>query len=230
MGRAAPHVGVVGRAFAAAALALAACAVGVAPADDDGGGTGGGTIRPDGDVADVAGDDAESSFDTGRGGDDASAGDSGGDGSSAACAATNACTSARDIGQVSGDTSPTNNTVTVTGTTSEWLTINVTEDDNSVSGSPVKLKVTLASPASANFDLYLYVDSSGSTTSRACMPTPSASSKNPLGQVDEASLSWGEGSVANGSNDSRIVTIEVRNVSGTCSPSDTWTLVAKGNQ
>ena len=224
--------GVWGRAaFVALAVAAAgACAYGVSPATDStvtDGGVGTGRVDAgDGDASDASGD-----FDAGGPLVDAAGGDgSGGDGASGdtSCTSPNACANARDIGQVSGDTSPSTNSVTATGSTSEWLTLKVTEDDSSPVGHGMGLKVTLAGPPGTNYDLYLYVDTGGSATSRAC-GTPTTSSRNPAGQTDQATLSWGEGSVANGSDDTRIVTIEVRNVSGPCGLDNPWTIVAQGN-
>ena len=220
-----------GRALAAVVVSIAAlgsvvaaCAVGgeiVIDAADAGV-----AVRGD------AGEGGTGSLDASGGTDDAS---SGGDGESdgagsVACATTNTCAAARDIGTVSGDTSPGTggNSSPAHGTTSEWLTVRVTEDDNSLGGHALGLKVTLASPPSANFDLFLYVDTGGSTTSRACS-TVTKSSTHPAGQVDEATVSWGEGSVGNGSDDTRVVTIEIRHIAGTCSADAEWNLIAAGN-
>ena len=145
------------------------------------------------------------------------------------CPVANTCAGASDIGSVSGDQSPSGNSITTVGTSSKWLKVTVTEDDNGLLGSPLKLNAVLSSPPGANYDLYVYVDEGGSATSRACS-TPTAQSTNPLGQIDEANLQWGEGAIPNGSSDTRVVSIEVRNVSGGCGAGHEWSLIVTGNQ
>ena len=47
---------------------------------------------------------------------------------------------------------------------------------------------------------------------------------------DSAHAQWGEtGTFSNGADDSRTVTVEVRWVSGTCSPTAKWSLTVRGN-
>ena len=146
-----------------------------------------------------------------------------GDGAAASCVATNTCLAADDLGAVSGDTG---GTVSATGFSSKWMTVKVTEDSNSA--RDLKVNVVLTSPTGANFDLFLYVDTGGSPTDRACT-TVSQSSTNASG-TDNASLRWGEGSIVpNGNDDTRIVTVEVRYISGNCAPGSKWTLTATGN-
>ena len=105
--------------------------------------------------------------------------------------------------------------------------VTMTEDDHNPLGKKLNAHVTLTSPPGANFDLFLYLDSGGSATSRACAAV-SASSANATGP-DTASLNWGEGTPANNSDDTRIVSVEVRWMSGVCSPGSKWTLAVTGN-
>jgi hypothetical protein len=222
-----------------------ACAVGTT-AD------GTGAVVGSGDEAGVDSDSGSGGVDAGSGGfdagnanDDAGGGDAGTDASTAdggtsdggggdagdgggggiSCAVTNTCAGGRAIGTVSGDTGSA--TASGTGATSEWLTVRVTEDDSGIFGVKLRAKVTLTSPPGTNFDLYVYVNSGSDT--RECTSV-SAQSTQPAGTADTASLSWGEGSVSNGSDDGRTVSIEVRNVSGTCDPSATWSVQVQGNQ
>jgi hypothetical protein len=62
-----------------------------------------------------------------------------------------------------------------------------------------------------------------------CSPS-FASSTQQAGISDAVSLSWGEGSIPNGVLDDRTVRIEVRHVSGPCTPGDTFTLLVQGNK
>jgi hypothetical protein len=144
----------------------------------------------------------------------------GGGGGTGACAATSNCQGAHDLGTVSGDTGTGQKTFQGSG--SQWLKIKVTEDESSLVGTPLWLKATLTSPSGVNFDLHLYVPSSGPDV-RACSGAPTKSSTT--AGAETASVEFGEGGgLSNGSSDTRTVTVEVRHVSGTCSPSDKWTL------
>jgi hypothetical protein len=148
-------------------------------------------------------------------------GGSSGTGGTAACdTPTDACTSAKSLGTVSGDTGGAS--VNGGGTQSTWFSVRVTEDDNGVLGTKLRVKIVLGSPAAANYDLFAYVDTGSDQLSCS---GPTASSTNASGQ-DSVDLKWGEGSVANGSDDSRTVSIEVRWISGSC---DAFTLTATGN-
>jgi hypothetical protein len=171
------------------------------------------------------GGDAGSGGDGGGGGDAGSGGDGGADagGGGISCNAPNACTSSTNLGTVSGDTG--SDTLSQQGTTAEWLTVRVTENDNGPLADPLKMKVTLVSPPGANFDLYLYVPSSDTLECSAV-----SSSSTSTSSTDTASVLFGEtGTFANGVDDSRTVTVEVRHVSGSCSPGAKWSLTLQGN-
>jgi hypothetical protein len=177
----------------------------------------------------AAAEDAASAEDAARDEDAAPTEDAGTtppDAASASCAAAETCQSAADVGSVSGDKSSPSQTVT--GVTSKWVRVKVSEDDGTLIARKVRVSATLESPAAENFDLYAYVDTSGSPTTRACGAS-SAESTNGIGQTDVISLSWGEGEVPNGSDDGRIVSFEVRATSSACDPNATWTLTISGN-
>jgi hypothetical protein len=155
---------------------------------------------------------------------DAGGGGDAGGGTPTACNATNTCAASTDLGSISGDQG--SDSVTQQGSTSAWFKVRVTEDDNSVFGTKLKMYATLQSPAGANFDLFVYVP--GSDTIECS--TVSATSTS-TGAFDSANVSFGEGgALSNGSADDRTVTVEVRHVSGACSPSAKWTLNLYGNQ
>jgi hypothetical protein len=226
-------------AAAAAALAIgcaAGCAVGSvegeydvpegggSPGDGDGGTSGDGHQHmgmPEAGGVDAEDDGSEGGND---GGSDAQ-NDGSGDGGGIACTSPNTCQSATSLGTMSGDTSGSD--LSSQGDTAEWLVADVTENDSSPLAVPMKLKVTLTSPPGMNFDLYAYL---GSTVSAIECTTVKASSMNGVGQTDTVSLEWGEtGVLANGVDDSRHVSVEVRYVSGTCDPSSKWTLDLHGH-
>lgn len=153
-----------------------------------------------------------------------SGGGGGGGGTTVACTAPAPCTSATDLGAVSGDTS--SSPLSAQGTGSQWFRVWVTENDNGVDGVKLRANATLTSPPGTNFDLYLY---NGSSSAHECAGVSAQS--NSTGSSDAAGVSFGEGGVlANGNNDSRYVTVEVRWVSGTCASNQKWSLTFNGNQ
>ncbi len=153
---------------------------------------------------------------------DGGAGDGGTGGS---CAAANTCAAATDLGTISGDKN--NDIKTVSGTGSQWFKIRVNEDDSSIDGNSEEMKAVLTSPAGTNYDLYLYLPGSGPTT-REC--TTVSKSSTSTGSSDSSGIEWGEtGLFSNGNSDDRTVTVEVRHVSGSCTPTAKWTLSVYGN-
>lgn len=161
---------------------------------------------------------------TDGGGSDAGAGDGGGDGgTTAGCGAPNTCLAATSLGNLSGDTGA--GTLTRQGSSSEWFTVRITEDDSGTFGSPLKARLTLSSPAGTNYDLYVYVPDSDT---RACT-TPTHTGVGSSAD-DVVNLDFGEqGLFANGSDDSRTVSVEVRHSSGPCDAAHKWTLTLRGN-
>jgi hypothetical protein len=139
------------------------------------------------------------------------------------CTSTATCAAAMDIGSVSGDTG--NAMVTANGYQAAWFRVRVTEDDSSVSGTPLRVTARLMSPAGTNYDLYLYVNTGSDVVECSSISGSGMSTQ----QLDSVSLSWGEGTVANGADDSRSVSIEVRPVSGPCSMSQPYQLTVLGD-
>lgn len=142
------------------------------------------------------------------------------------CKATNACgTGVTDLGSIAADEGGDVKTWSAAG--SLWLKVLANEDDNSVIGAQMKTHFVLTQPAGTNFDLYVY--RSGSTSNLECSAITQQST-NATGNQD-IEMKWGEGGlVSNGSDDSALVTIEVRHVSGTCATATPWTLTVSGNQ
>jgi hypothetical protein len=220
----------------AVAIAIAGCATAGA-GDEAEGGVEGDDAGASGDDA-ARGDAATPGLDAGvdGSGDDASstpdadidggmdAGADGGTTTTIPCTSPNACTNAVSMTSISGDTTGSN--ATANGTTSQWFTIVVTENDSSAFAVPMKLAVALDSPAQENFDLYVYL---GSAVGQIECTAVKAQSTNGPGMTDTVSLEWGEtGTFANGVDDTRTVTIEVRSV-GTCDSTKPWGLTAHGH-
>ncbi len=139
------------------------------------------------------------------------------------CTSSASCQAATSIGTISGDTG--SGMVSASGFQSAWLRVRVTENDSSVIGKALSVTATLTLPASEQFDLLLYVNA-GSDVVECTTPTGTATK---TGNTEQLRITWGEGSVANGSDDSRDVSVEIRPTSTTCSPSAMWQLVVQGN-
>lgn len=146
-------------------------------------------------------------------------------GTSVSCASPNACLGAIMMTDVSGDKGA--DVSSATGSTSRWMKIRVSEDDSGVFAERMKIKVTLSSPPGTNFDMRIYLAGDGS--SQKC--TGPDQTTNATTGADVASLEWGEsGTFSNGNDDDRTVTIEVFNVSGTCTSTQNWTLLVEGHK
>lgn len=146
-------------------------------------------------------------------------------GTSVSCASPNACLGAIMMTDVNGDTGA--DVSSSTGSTSRWMKVRVAENDSGVFGARMKLKLTLSSPPGTNFDMRVYLAGDGS--SQKC--TGPDQTTNATTGADVTSVEWGEsGTFSNGSDDDRTVTIEVFNVSGTCTATQNWTLIAEGNR
>lgn len=137
---------------------------------------------------------------------------------------TNTCQTARGMGTVSGDTGAT--AVSTTGKCSEWISFRATEDNSGALGVPMKAKVTLTMTGH-DFDLFVYFNPNKDVLSCASAFAVSQT----RGTVDEVlSLQWGEGTVANGSDDSRTIALQVQSAEGPCPAGSSWSLTANGNQ
>lgn len=147
-----------------------------------------------------------------------------GGGEGGACVPLNDCNATKDLGRVSGDNNA--DQVSAQGSTSEWVSVRVTED-STVLGASLKATFTLVSPPGSNYDLFVYYDPFKDVV--VCTP-PTAKSTQQAGISDTASIIWGEGGIPNGSDDGRTVNVEVRHVSGTCGGVGKWTLVVQGNK
>lgn len=146
-------------------------------------------------------------------------------GTSVSCASPNACLGAIMMTDVSGDKGA--DVSSSTGSTSRWMKIRVSENDSGIFSSRMKLKLTLSSPPGTNFDMRVYLAGDGS--SQKC--TGPDQTTNATTGADVTSVEWGEsGTFSNGSDDDRTVTVEVFNVSGTCTSTQNWTLIAEGNK
>ncbi len=144
------------------------------------------------------------------------------DAASALCTSAATCSTAVDLGSISGDTGA--DTKTTTGYQAAWYKVRVTENDSSVFGTKLKVTVTLNSPASANYDLFVYLNTD--TDAIECTtPNGSATGLDP----QTRSITWGEGTFSNNSDDSRTASIEIRPSGTSCSPGAPWSLTVAGD-
>ncbi len=140
-----------------------------------------------------------------------------------ACLSTDTCANTNVLGAVSGDTATPK--LLATGYRAAWLRVRVTEDDSDIGGKLVRLKLRLTSPSTAMFDVIAYVNVG--TDIMECVTTRGTATSN--GNIDEVILDWGESGGANGNNDGRDVSIEIRPTSTSCTTSQLWSLEIEGN-
>ena len=145
------------------------------------------------------------------------------DGASSVCATASTCQTAMDLGSVSGDTGAVMRSAS--GYQSAWYKVRVTEDDSAVFGIKLSATIRLTSPAASNYDVFVYVNTGADVVE--C--TTSSGTLTTSGTTDSVYIIWGEGTVSNGSDDGRTVSIEVRPISGACAPADPWQLVVTGD-
>lgn len=142
---------------------------------------------------------------------------------------TTTCEAPRNLGAIAGDVDGTPRTER--GTCSDWLRLRVTEEDNasySAWANDLKLRLTLSSPAGADFDLHVYLDEEQDVV--ACT-TEFAKSEAPANRSDLVELSWGEtGWTANAGDDSRTLSIEVRAKDPSSCGKGEWVLTLEGNR
>jgi len=139
------------------------------------------------------------------------------------CASSATCQTAMDLGSVSGDTG--SGMKTASGYQAAWYRVRVTEDDSSPLGVKLSVTAQLASPASSNYDVLVYVNT-GSDVVECATPSGTLTTS---GTTDAVRLLWGEGTIANNSDDSRTVSIEIRPITGGCAPAQPWQLTIIGN-
>lgn len=146
---------------------------------------------------------------------DGAPGDGGG---AATCQSSDACTTAKALGTVSGDiASPT---LTASGTRAAWFRVRATEDADPSDGS-MRVLAKLTPPAGEDFDVFVYVNPDADTV--AC--PGAAGTVTTSGPGKQVPVSWRDFF-----NDaSRNVSIEVRPRSSSCSPTAKWQLVIQGN-
>jgi hypothetical protein len=133
-----------------------------------------------------------------------------------ACVAVTTCGAPVMLGSLSGDSGAEN--LMFEGAGNAFIAVQVREDDGGVLRNDLKVLGTLTSPASTNFDLFLYAEQNG------CASITDSSTTDFLDIVD---ATWGED--LNSNDDSRTVVFEVRHVSGSCSDATPWRLEVRGN-
>ena len=139
---------------------------------------------------------------------------------------TNTCQTADDLGHVDADQG--NGKLTASGTCPKFLKLRANEGDSGFFGSEMHLKVTLVSPAGADFDLAVFMNRNQDV--QDCGPLAIAVSEKSGDPQDQVDFSWGEQSfAANDADDSRTVTVQVKSAGGACS-TQPWQLTIEGNK
>jgi hypothetical protein len=117
------------------------------------------------------------------------------------CSNVLSCNAAIVLGTVSGDES--SQVLHTNGTEPTWLTFRVTENNDSISGESVSFTATLSSPPGYDFDIYAFRGADGGTTGCGGVMDESTG----VGMLDIVSMTWGEGGVANGGDESAWVAV-----------------------
>lgn len=141
------------------------------------------------------------------------------------CTTSATCASAIALTQIDGDDG---GTATATGTQAAWFSVRANEGDSGFPGEPMKVLTQLTSPSATEmFDLFVYVNTD--TDVIECTTPNGAATTN--GTTESVEVDWGEGTIPNGDDDSRTVSIEIRPKTGiTCSPTATWQLTVNGDE
>ena len=140
------------------------------------------------------------------------------------CAGTATCQTATMLGNVSGDSQ--NQKLTASGYQGAWYRVRVSEDNSGIGGLSLRVAAKLTSPTAPMFDVFVYVNT-GSDVVECSTTTGSVST---TGMTKQVRAEWGEGTISNGSDDGRNVSIEIRPLMTTgCSPTATWQLEVEGN-
>jgi hypothetical protein len=139
------------------------------------------------------------------------------------CPSTDTCAAAISLGTVSGDTG--NMKLTAMGYRAAWFRVRVTEDNNGINGKPLRMSAQVTSPAGEDFDAIVYLNAGSDAVECSTMVGTSSTA----GNVKITKAEWGEGSVPNGSNDSRNVSVEIRPAGSACAPAQMWQLEIAGD-
>jgi hypothetical protein len=140
------------------------------------------------------------------------------------CAGMDTCQTATMLGNVSGDSN--NQKLMASGHRGAWYRVRVTEDSSSIGGLSLRVAAKLTSPASPQFDVFVYVNSGSDQVE--CASTTGTVTTN--GNTKQVRAEWGEGTISNGSDDSRNVSIEIRPLAASgCSGNAMWQLEVEGN-
>jgi hypothetical protein len=148
------------------------------------------------------------------------------DAATLACTTTATCMTATSLGQINGDDG---GTVSASGTQAAWFSVRANEDDSGAFADPMRVLTQLTSPSAAEmFDLFVYINT-GTDALECTTPNGTATAS---GTSESLEVKWGEtGTFANGADDSRTVSIEIRPKMGiTCSPTAMWQLTVIGGQ
>jgi hypothetical protein len=141
-----------------------------------------------------------------------------------ACAGTDTCQTAMNLGTVSGDSQ--NQKLTASGHRGAWYRVRVNEDSSGIGGLSLRVAAKLTSPTAPMFDVLVYVNT-GSDVVECATTTGSVTT---TGSTKQVRAEWGEGTISNGSDDGRNVSIEIRPLmTSGCSPTATWQLEVEGN-
>lgn len=114
--------------------------------------------------------------------------------------------------------------VTRSGIGSKWFKVHILENSGNVFERDLSYRVTLSSPAAADYDLVIYQGEQEGDPN--CAAGPQVASGEPA----VIQNGWDDETPIGGEDDSLWVIIEVRHVGGEgCAPGDTWSLEVRGH-
>jgi hypothetical protein len=135
------------------------------------------------------------------------------------------CDTAENLGSVAGDESSAG--ITITGATSRWVRVHITEEVGSIFEEDLSYRVTLTSAPGMDYDLIIHQGPQDGS------PDCNATAKLGVDQgngVETVSDGWDDDQGIGGEDDSVWLNIEVRHVSGTeCDMAAEWTLDIDGH-
>jgi hypothetical protein len=136
------------------------------------------------------------------------------------CMTAETCQGATSLGSVSGDDG--NDKFPAMGYRAAWFRVRVTEDDHGLFGVSLRAAAKLTSPPGTEFGVFIYVNQGSDQLE--CSTTMGNPSTN--GSIKTVRGEWGD---SRGDDDGRDMSIEIRPLSGACSPGAMWQLEVEGN-
>ena len=159
----------------------------------------------------------------GDGDDPTTTGDGDGDPEFPPCTPDASCQTAPNIGSVSGDVN--SGQLMAEGNKDAWFRFTVSEDNDNINGESLSVRIELSGPDGADYDLAVYRGNAAEASACGLNEMVSAGA----GTDESLEYEWGEGGVANNSDDTRNFAVHVYNFEDVCDPGLEWALTIIGD-